>query len=122
MAEIEELGACKYAIKTFTLEQLGAGSPNAGGPRCKKNRFDVLDRLSRLRSMLSAGQKNDWLWFKEAWDTAMIAQHKEQWAQVFSGWVQEVLNDPRGNAFSVLVYNETCRVFRATAALHVPGR
>ena len=86
MAEIEELGACKYAIKTFTLEQLGAGSPNAGGPRCKKNRFDVLDRLSRLRSMLSAGQKNDWLWFKEAWDTAMIAQHKEQWAQVFF-WV-----------------------------------
>ena len=51
----------------------------------------------------------------------MVAQHAEDWAQVFAGWVQNVLNDDRSNAFSLFVYDETCRVFRDVAALHMPG-
>ena len=62
IAEMENLSACRHAIKTFTLEALGAGSPNAGGAKARKNRLEVLDRLSRLKAGLSAGQRNDWPW------------------------------------------------------------
>jgi hypothetical protein len=119
--DMESIGACRHAIKTFTLEALGEGNGNAGGPKARKNRFEVLDRLARIRAGLSAGQKNDWPWFKEAWDQEMVKQHRAIWASVFAKWMQSVLDDERSNAFSTFVYNETCRVFHGTAALHVPG-
>ena len=53
-------------LSKLTLDALGEGSPNAGGAKARKNRFEVLDRLSRLKAGLSAGQKNDWSWFKES--------------------------------------------------------
>ena len=118
---MECLSACRHAIKTFTLDALGAESSTAGGVKARKNRFEVLDRLSRLKAGLSAGQKNDWPWFKESWDAAMVAEHRSNWASVFAGWVQSVLEDEGSTAFSLFVYNETCRVFHASAALHVPG-
>ena len=119
--ELENIGACRHAIKSFTPAALGEGSANAGGAKAKKNRFEVLDRLARLGAGLSAGQKNDWPWFKESWDGAMVAQHGANWRSVFAGWVQSVLDDKRSTAFSLFVYNETLRVFHASAALHVPG-
>ena len=118
---MEELSACRHAIKSYTIPELGDGSPKAGGSKARKKRFEVLDRLSRLKAGLSAGQRNDWLWFKESWDAAMVTEHGASWASVFAGWVQTVLDDPRSTAFSVFVYKETCRVFHATAALQVPG-
>ena len=119
--EMESIRACTHAIKTFTKAALGADSDNAGGPKSKKNRLEVLDRLARIKAGLSAGQRNDWPWFKEAWDQEMVTQHGPDWASLFSGWVQTVLDDERSNAFSVFVYNETRRVFHGTSALHVPG-
>jgi len=119
--EMESIGACRHAMKTFTLEALGQGNIGAGGPKARKNRFDVLDRIARTRAGLSAGQKNDWSWFKEAWDKEMVKQHGANWASVFAKWMQNVLDDECSNAFSTFVYNETCRVFHGTAALHVPG-
>ena len=121
LQDMEGILASKHAVKTYTLEALGAGNPNAGGAKAKKNRFDVLDRLARLNAGLSAGQKNDWQWFKDAWDSKMVAQHNANWADVFSGWVQGVLNDERSNAFSCFVHGETLRVFPGMAALQVPG-
>ena len=91
-------------------------------PKARKNRFEVLDRLARIRAGLSAGQKNDWPWFKDAWDKNMVKEHGADWAQVFSEWIQGVLDDERSNAFSIFVYSETCRVFKGAAALHNPGR
>jgi hypothetical protein len=119
--EMESVGACRHAIKIFTLDASGAGNDNAGGLKARKNRFEVLDRLARNGAGLSAGQKNDWLWFKETWDKEMVRHHAANWASFFSGWMQNVLNDECSNAFSKFVYNETNRVFHATAALHVPG-
>ena len=119
--EMESVRASRYAIKTFTLDALGAGSQNAGGAKARKNRFEVLDRLACSKAGLSAGQRNDWPWFKDAWDEAMVAEHGGNWASVFSGWVQHVLDDERRNAFSTFVYNETCRVLAGSAALQVPG-
>ena len=66
--EMESVSASKHALKTFTMEALGDGSANAGGGKGKKKRSEVLDRLRNGRAGLSAGQKNDWPWFKEAWD------------------------------------------------------
>ena len=120
--EMESTRACKHAIKTFTPEALGAGSHNAGGAKAKSRRYEVLDRLARLRAGLSPAQKNDWPWFKESWDQAMVVEHGKHWASQFSGWMQTILEDERSNAFSLFVYDETSRVFRDTAALHVPGQ
>ena len=64
----------------------------------------------------SPAQRNDWPWFKDAWDEAMVAEHRTNWAAVFSGWVQHVLDDERSNAFSTFVFNETCRVLSGSAA------
>ena len=119
--EMESTCASRHAIKTFTLDALGAGSQNAGGAKARNKRFEVLDRLARNNAGLSPGQRNDWPWFKEKWDEAMVKEHKDKWAEVFSGWVQHVLDSERSNAFSTFVYNETCRVLSGSAALHVPG-
>ena len=119
--EMESICASRHAIKSFTLEALGEGDISAGGAKSRKNRFEVLDRLARIRAGLSPAQKNDWLWFKEAWDKEMVAQHGANWASLFAGWMQNVLNDESSNAFSTFVYKETRRVFHSTAALHVPG-
>jgi hypothetical protein len=119
--DMERTREATHAIKTFTLDALGAGIANAGGAKARNKRYEVLDRLSRMNAGLSAGQRNDWLWFKEAWDQQMVADHGANWAATFSGWVQGVLNDTRSNAFSVFMYTETSRVFSDSSALHVPG-
>ena len=119
--ELENIGACRQAMKTFTLDALGEGSANAGGPKANKNRIEVLDRIARVGAGLSAGQKNDWPWFKEAWDKKMVTEHGANWGSVFASWMQRVLEDDSSNSFSQSVYNETCRVFEGIAALHVPG-
>ncbi len=118
---MECIRASKHAIKSYTLDALGTGSHNAGGAKAKRNRMDVLDRLARIKAGLSAGQRNDWPWFRESWDQEMVTEHGEDWAALFAGWVQSVLDDERSNAFSLFVYNETRRVFHDTSALHVPG-
>ena len=78
-------------------------------------------KKSALKSSGLHYSRYDWPWFKEAWDQAMVTEHKENWATTFMGWIQGVLDDERSNAFSVFAYNETCRIFKDVAALHVPG-
>ena len=119
--EMECTRAATHAVKSYSLEDLGAGTANAGGAKGKRNRVEVLERLSHLKAGLSAGQKNDWKWFQYAWDDAMVKEHKDQWASLFSRWVQNVLGDERRNAFSLFVFNETKRVLGKSAALQVPG-
>jgi hypothetical protein len=107
-------------MKTYTVDALGKGSKNAGGAKGRDKRCEVLDRLARIGSGLSPGQKNDFVWFKDAWNTAMVEEHKELWAETFAQWMQVVLHAENSNAFSVFVYNETKRNFHSSAALHVP--
>ena len=120
--EYEIIRECRYAMKTYTAVALGDGSANAGGAAAKKRRLDVLDRVARVGAGLSAGQKNDWQWFKDSWDAAMVAEHKAGWGLQFVSWIQGVLDSTASNAFSVFVYNETCRVFQGTVALHLKGQ
>ena len=119
--DLESQRALKYAVKTFTVEALGGNTVNAGGAKCKKNRHEVLDRLSRHLSGLSDAQKNDFAWWKDDWDGAMVLEHKHHWAETFAGWVQKILDDPSSNAFSKFMYNETVRVLNGRKALVVPG-
>ena len=118
--EYENIRETRHAMKTFTIESLGQGHANAGGPAARKRRFEVLDRMGRIGAGLSPGQKNDWQWFKESWDAAMVVEHRAEWGLHFTGWMQRILDDEVTNAFSVFVYNETCRIFKGAAALHVP--
>ena len=121
LQELESITACRHAVKSFRLEDLGKGEKKSGGAKGKKNRAEVLDRLSRLNSGLSPGQRNDWQWFKDAWDKAMVIEYGDEWPETFAKWMQEVLIDSRSNAFSIFVYEETCRVFDGAAALQLPG-
>ena len=118
---MEGICACRHALKHFTLESLGGGDGNAGGAKARKIRHEVLDRLARIGAGLSPGQRNDWTWFKETWDTAMVNQHGTAWASLFMRWMQSVLEEESNNAFSTFMHKESCRIFGNTAALHVPG-
>ena len=51
----------------------------------------------------------------------MVEEHGDAWPEVFSTWMQSLLDDGRSNAFSIFVHDETRRVFHGVAALHVPG-
>ena len=96
-----------------------------GGAVCRKRRDEVLDRLSRLGTGLSPPQRNDWIWFKEAWQAKMLDAHGENWVRIFAGWTQGVLDSlERGqaNAFSIFVNSETQRCFISDDALELPGR
>ena len=55
--ELESLQESKHAMKTFTPDALGQGHKIAGGAKGKQRRFEVLDRLARIKAGLSAGQK-----------------------------------------------------------------
>ena len=70
----------------------------------------MLDRLAHLGVGLSPPQRNDWSWFKAAWDEKMMSEHGEGWPQTFAGWVQQILEDltteAGSNAFSTFVQRE----------------
>ena len=111
-------------MRQFSLKFLGDGAPKAGKAIGRKNRHDVLDRLSKLGTGLSPEQRNDWAWFKDEWDRAMLTEHKAAWPRVFASWMQNVLDDlAHGNAhaFSAFVYSETRRCLDDQPGLQVPG-
>ena len=113
----------KHAIKQYTLQDLGMGQNRVGGAAAKKNRLEVLDRLARLGQGLSPAQRNDFKWFKEAWDARMLQEHVDSWPETFMGWMQRLLGENEaghGNAFPVFVHCETRRCFDGVPALRVP--
>lgn len=114
----------RHALKRYTPETLGQGKPRSGGAAARKMRYEVLDRMSKLGTGLTGAQRNDWAWFREAWDAKMCVEHGVNWGNTFSGWIQKVLDDLMdgvGNAFSVFVHAETMRCFSDTAMLEIPG-
>jgi hypothetical protein len=126
LRELEGVLEAKYAMKTFTPELLGQGQLRSGGPSARKSRFEVLDRLAHLGVGLSPAQKNDWTWFKGAWDAKMVNEHEQEWGSTFAGWIQRVLEDMEeqagSNAFSEFVHDETIRCLSDAPALRLPHR
>ena len=111
--ELENICACRHAIESFTPTALGEGKANAGGPKDKQNRFEVLGRLAG--KIIGRGSRTRGT---RRWSHSM-APSMGRFLQ--SGcnrcWKTSVVI----NAFSKFVYDETCRVFHNTAALQVPG-
>ena len=91
--------------------------------RQQHNRIEVLDRCSCHLAGLSPAQRNDFQWWKETWDDAMISEHRANWAATFAGWVQHLFDSGalHPNAFSKFMYNETNRVLHESKALVLPG-
>ena len=117
--DAEKVLQAKHAAKIFTIEGLGEG-----GGRGKRQRLELLDRMSKIGAGLAAQQRNDFEWFKKQWDTKMSEDHGDAWPVVLGGWLQQVLSDHETgtpNAFSVFVHFETVRVFHEQVALYVPG-
>ena len=123
--DLENVLEARHALKTFTPELLGQGLKRAGGAKGQRARFDVLDRLAHLGVGLSPEQKNDWAWFKGAWDAKMVIEHDGDWPLLFAGYVQQVLDDMAkeagSNAFSNFVHRETLRCLSDQIALRVPA-
>ena len=124
LMSMESVLETRHTLKRYTPEMLGQGKAHSGGPAARKLRYEVLERISKLGTSLSAAQRNDWAWFREAWDTKMCNDHGKEWGGTFSTWMQKLLDDISeglSNAFSVFVHNETNRNFHAEAMLVVPG-
>ena len=97
---------------------LGYNAPNPNLDRYRKKRHLLLDKLARLGQGLSAAQKADFPWFKDAWDEAMLESHGVEWGNVFAMHVQHILDEITAgvtNAFSVMIHKETHRVLSAPA-------
>ena len=121
---LESALVTRHALKRYSPETLGQGKPRSGGATARKMRFEVLDRLSKLGTGLTGAQRNDWAWFREAWDAKMCAEHGVDWGGIFAGWIQKVLDDLMdgvSNALSVFVHEETSRCFGDMEMLAIPG-
>ena len=119
--DLESKAACNAAMKTFPIDLLGAGDCKAGGAKARKCRFDVLDRLAQNGAKLSSSQKNDFDWWKHAWDEWGCLEYKSMWGETFASWMQQILTSHVINAFSTFMHCETNRVLRDKKALVVPG-
>ena len=83
----------------------------------------MLDRLVRLGQGISPAQRNDYAWFKDAWDGKMLAEHGDEWPAVFAGWAQRLVQAHEGGdrtAVSKLMHDETQRRFGEELALVAP--
>jgi len=114
----------KHEVRRFSPEDLGRGKRNCGGASCKANRVEVLKRMARLGSGLSAAQKSEFNWFCDTWDTANMEDFGEGWPDTFSTWIQNVLEDHENSvvtAFSQFVHSETTRCLAGAVALALPA-
>ena len=110
-------------MRRYTVSMLGQDQRDCGGKTARDMRGEVLDRLARIGSGLSAAQKEDWKWFKIAWDQEMASEHKGNWGGLFAQWAQEVVDQCRAgqlNAFSLFVTSETRRCFDSVPQLLCP--
>ena len=111
------------AVKTVSLDAMGMGKKNGGPAHCREKRFEVLERI-RANSDLSAEQRNDWGYFKTQWDKEMASIHSEDWAQIFSEYIQHILDEMhrgRSCALSDFMHRETKRVLGSVPTLVIPG-
>jgi hypothetical protein len=121
IADADNTLETRVAIRNMSLGELGR---SCGRAKAKANRASVLDRIARCGDGLSAAQKNDWGWFKDAWDTRMLEEHKDEWPATFASWMQKVLDGMEQDSatFSRFVHQETVRCFSDEVALQVPGQ
>ena len=124
LVDVKSTLHAKQHLRKFSPEELGKGRKNCGGIAGKKNRLDVLQRMSRLGSGLSSPQALEFNWFCEKWDEAGVEDYGDTWPDTFSTWMQNVLDELDNAvpmAFSTFVYSETRRRLADAVALAVPA-
>ena len=124
LLSIKSLPETRHAMKQYSPEAFGQGKARSGGVAARKLRYEVLEKIAMLGSGLTAAQKNDWAWFREAWDEKMCGEHAQEWGGIFSQWMQKILDDVTdgvANAFSVFMHDETKRHFSKTPMLVLPA-
>ena len=118
MRDLEDTAVMKKEMSTYTPEMLGYKASNYRANKYREKRFSVLDKVSRLGQGLSPAQRQDFAWWKEAWDEMNLEEQKEDWGQVFAMHVQWVLDEitaGRTNAFSKMMHTETIRLLQSPA-------
>ena len=112
------------AFKCVTAEFVGKGEPVCDLPCFKERRSDILDRLSWLGNGLTPGQRNNFTFFKEEWDSRCAQVFGNAWPDLFlwelNGVLKRMETDPW--AFSKFMHKEERDVCSGTKALLVPGR
>ena len=118
---VVDLTSTKMALRTFTVEVLGRGHKIVGGGAAgRKARHELMERVAKHGAGLSPEQRNDWLWFKDAWDAHQLEEHAADWPEIFAGYMQGILDLLDGgdeNAFSSFVHSETQRCLNAAEGL-----
>ena len=119
----DKVMAALAASRAYTLEMLRAKHRTGGTKQHAKNRSQVLEQVREVGE-LSAVQTSHWNSFKVAWDGAMAAFHKENWAVFFfAEMMQKVLQDllaGQTDALSVFLDHEKAPVLGEVPALVVP--
>ena len=114
----------RQQVRRFSPDDLGHSRRNCGGALGKKNRLEVLKRMAGLGAGLSASQKMEFSWFCDAWDAAGIEDFGDEWPDMFSVWIQTVVEEHENavvTAFSSFVYSETTRRLSGAVALALPA-
>ena len=89
LLSIESILETRHAMKRYSPEALGQGKARSGGVAARRLRSEVLDNMAKLGAGLTAAQKNDWAWFREAWDEKMCDERAQEWGGTFSQWMQQ---------------------------------
>ena len=80
LLSIESILETRHAMKRYSPEGLGQGKARSGGVAARRLRSEVLDKMAKLGAGLTPAQKNDWAWFREAWDGKMCDEHAQDGA------------------------------------------
>ena len=112
---------CAEALKCFTPEMCGEGKLRGGGLNFRKRRQEVMDRVADYGAVMSGEQRNDWAWFKDAWDTNQADEHTRIWGGKFCQIVQALLEAmrERPDAVSNFMYSEIHWVLKEVRCLRL---
>ena len=122
LEKIERITKASGEAKRFTPSFLGKGRRNCGGKDFAKRRKQLLDQYALLGDGLSPPQLANFDWFKDEYDAAGLAEHREEWPELFLKKLKGVLDQlaNRGDAFSRFVYDEERLYFEGAVGLTVP--
>jgi len=120
--DAQDIAECSAALKNYAPEGLGQGKKNGGGEEFKKRRYEVMERIALRGCPLTSQQRNDWKWFKPAWDAKMAPEHDKAWGITFAGMMKGILEKLEEGAASAVVdfmYSEIQRVLPAAEVLRI---
>ena len=122
--KFDKAAEAREAVKSYSAKMLGGGAKKGGTKAHANARLEVMNRI-RVISEISAPQRNEWSQFTSEWDSAMKAEHGENWGNVFAEIMQNIVNEVvdggRIAALSQFMHKESLRVLGHVKKVVVPG-